>query len=216
MVCTLEQPAVTEIVRVQSSVSLPTLAITSPQTVLFGWRLAKAWLRRDVTRGSRARWHMGWRNSASVPWLHGERRPHLGVPLAGFVVFVVGMCAIVSACVHQLPGAPDDIPQLTISGYVYEQETSAFGEPKLANVLITVEQADRSPRTGRSDAVGFYTLSVRAGTISITASKAGYGTRASSFDMSISTVLNFSLAPHSEQLAEVRVMRLGPTRPSEP
>jgi hypothetical protein len=36
---------------------------------------------------------------------------------------------------------------------------------------------------------------VRAGTISITASKLGYATRASSFDMSNSTVLNFSLLP---------------------
>lgn len=55
LVCTLEQPAVTETDRVQSSDSLPTRAITSPQTVPFGCRLAKASLRRDVRRGSRAR-----------------------------------------------------------------------------------------------------------------------------------------------------------------
>jgi hypothetical protein len=117
------------------------------------------------------------------------------LPPAGVTLFIVGMCVIVLACGRQLPGAPDDVQLLTISGYVYQQETSEFGEPKLTDVLITVSEGDRSPRTTRSDAVGFYTVSVRTGTISITAAKAGYGTRASSFDMSINMVLNFSLTP---------------------
>jgi len=46
-----------------------------------------------------------------------------------------------------------------------------------------------------SDEVGFYTVAVRAGTISITAAKAGYATRVSTIDFSDSTVLNFSLIP---------------------
>jgi hypothetical protein len=111
-------------------------------------------------------------------------------------LFVAGLCAIVPGC-GPLPGAPSDIQALTISGYVYEQDTPALGEPKLADVLMTVQQTNQSPRTARSDTVGFYTVSVRAGPVSITATKAGYETRASSFDMSMNTVLNFSLTPSS-------------------
>jgi hypothetical protein len=36
---------------------------------------------------------------------------------------------------------------------------------------------------------------VRAGTISVSASKVGYATRVSTIDLSDSTVLNFSLTP---------------------
>jgi Carboxypeptidase regulatory-like domain len=110
-------------------------------------------------------------------------------------LFVVGMCVVVLGCGGHLPGAPGDIMPLTISGYVYEQEVAGSGEPMLAEVLITVQETDGSPRSAKSDGVGFYTVPVRAGTISITASKVGYGTRASSFYMSKSTVLSFSLTP---------------------
>jgi hypothetical protein len=106
---------------------------------------------------------------------------------------VVGMGAVVAGCGGELPTAPDG-RLLTISGYVYAQAT-ASGEPVIGDVVITVQEVEGPPHTAISDGLGFYTVSVRAGTISITASKLGYATRASSFDMSNSTVLNFSLLP---------------------
>ena len=118
--------------------------------------------------------------------LHG-RPPRLDLVVAGVVAAAVG-------CGGQVPSAPD-VGLLTISGHVYQQETVEAGEPRLADVLITVQEEDGSPRTVMSNGVGFYTVAVRAGTIWITASKVGYATRVSTFDFSDSTVLNFSLTP---------------------
>ena len=78
---------------------------------------------------------------------------------------------------------------------MYQQGTAETGEPKLASVLVTVQEDDGLPRTVISDEVGFYTVAVRAGTIWITASKVGYATRVSTLNFSDSTVLNFSLTP---------------------
>ena len=110
------------------------------------------------------------------------------------VLLVAGIAAAAVGCGGQLPNAPE-VGLLTISGHVYQQGTAETGEPKLASVLITVQEDDRFSRTVISDEVGFYSVAVRAGTISITASKAGYATRVSTIDFSDSTVLNFSLIP---------------------
>jgi hypothetical protein len=82
-----------------------------------------------------------------------------------------------------------------VSGYVYQRPTAQLGEPMLADVLITIEKADGSQCTTRTDAGGFYTVAVTRGTISISAAKAGYQTNRSQFELSTDTVLNFSLVP---------------------
>jgi carboxypeptidase family protein len=115
--------------------------------------------------------------------------------LSSLAVLVTSMCVVLASCAQQLPGAPDAGAPLTISGYVYQDESAESGEPLLADVLITVQGAEGSPRTAKTNGKGFYIVSVPAGTISITASKEGYATRASNFDLSKSTVLNFSLTP---------------------
>lgn len=139
---------------------------------------------------------MGWRNSFSArSFFCGETRLGLDLRRSILAMLVAGMCGVLPACAQQLPGAPDDRTLLTISGYVYQEGSPESGEPLLANVLITVQEAEGLPRTAETDDVGFYTVSVRGGTVSVTASKDGYATRASNFDLSKSTVLNFSLAP---------------------
>ena len=65
----------------------------------------------------------------------------------------------------------------------------------LPDVLITIEQADGSQSTTRTDAAGFYTVSVIPGIVSISAAKPGYQTNRSQFALSTDTVLNFSLVP---------------------
>ena len=115
------------------------------------------------------------------------RSPRFDLVVAGVVAAAVG-------CGGQVPNAPD-VGLVTISGYVYQQGTVEAGEPRLANVLITVQEEDGLPRMVMSNGVGFYAVAVRAGTIWITASRVGYATRVSTFDFSDSTVLNFSLTP---------------------
>ena len=83
----------------------------------------------------------------------------------------------------------------TITGHVYQRPTAELGEPMLPDVLITIEQADGSHCTTRTNAGGFYTVSVTRGIISISAAKAGYQTNRSQFELSSDTVLNFSLVP---------------------
>lgn len=110
-----------------------------------------------------------------------------------FVCGVVAMMASVTSCGGQLPTAPAT-GLLTISGYVY-QETPDSGEPRIGNALITVTEAGGSEQMARSDGDGFYIVSVRAGTISIAASKDGYATKASEVAVLSDTVLNFRLMP---------------------
>jgi hypothetical protein len=90
--------------------------------------------------------------------------------------------------------APTAVPA-RISGHVYQRQTAEFGEPMLADVLITIEGADGSQYSTRTDAAGFYTVSVTRGIISISAAKAGYQIKRSQFELSSDTVLNFSLVP---------------------
>jgi Carboxypeptidase regulatory-like domain len=138
---------------------------------------------------------MARRNLTSHSFSRADRPAGRRGRLAPFGLFVVATCVAVLRCGGQLPGAPDAIPLLTISGYVYEQGTPNAGEPLLSNVLITVQEAEGPSHTATTDGAGFYTISVRAGAISISASKVGFVTRRSRFDMSKSTVLNFTLIP---------------------
>ena len=113
------------------------------------------------------------------------------------------LCAIVvaaaSGCGRASPLSPDaDV--VTISGYVYFQAPSG-GEPMIDNALITVANAEGSNDVGvprwlaATNADGFYTVTARAGRISITASKEGYEAKVWHLRLSDDTVLNFSLTP---------------------
>lgn len=82
----------------------------------------------------------------------------------------------------------------TVSGHVYTSMTE-LGEPAIANVLITIEHADGSRSSAMSNGAGFYIVSGTAGTISITAAKAGFDTNRSQFDLLSDIVLNFALTP---------------------
>jgi hypothetical protein len=84
-------------------------------------------------------------------------------------------------------------PSAKVSGWVYQE--ALWGDPPLAETLITVAYADGSERTTVSDADGFYELSVRAGAIWITAFKEGYEAKTWQFRLSNDTVLNFGLVP---------------------
>ena len=123
--------------------------------------------------------------SAVLSWHRARHGRHL-LCFAAFLGLLAG-CEGASQ-------APTAIP-VKVSGYVYQRPTAQLGEPMLADVLITIEQADGSQCTTRTDAGGFYTVAVTRGTISISAAKAGYQTNRSQFELSTDTVLNFSLVP---------------------
>ena len=100
----------------------------------------------------------------------------------------------VSGCRWSSPAAPDSAPP-TISGHVYHSFTPDTGEPLLTDVLITVRDATGVETTGLSNRSGFYSVRAAMGMVVVTASKEGYETRHSRFDVTESTVLNFSLTP---------------------
>lgn len=114
-------------------------------------------------------------------------------------VFLVALLALtsVSGCEGSSPAAPDSAP-VTISGYVYHSFTSDTGEPLLADVLITVSDATGVETRALSDRSGFYRVRAAMGMVVVTAAKQGYETRQSRFEVTGSTVLNFSLAPAAE------------------
>ena len=118
-------------------------------------------------------------------------------PLRGrrgrFLLFLTA-CLGLAACGEGVPQGPTAVPA-KITGHVYQWPTAELGEPMLPDVLITIEQADGSQCTTRTDAAGFYTVSVGRGVVSISAAKAGYQTNRSQFELSSDTVLNFSLVP---------------------
>ena len=82
-----------------------------------------------------------------------------------------------------------------LTGYVYEVMLPGAGEPPIADVVITVTEEDGETSSARTDSVGFYSVRAATGTVVVTASKDGYKTRQSRFDVTDSTVLNFSLRP---------------------
>ena len=130
---------------------------------------------------------MVFHHSTSV--VRGSRRARTGSQLLLFVALL----GWVAGC-EGGPQGPTAVPA-RISGYVYQRPSADLGEPMLADVLITVEQVDGAQRTTRTNAAGFYTVFVTRGIVSISATKAGYQTNRSQFDLSSDTVLNFSLVP---------------------
>jgi hypothetical protein len=106
--------------------------------------------------------------------------------------------AVLAGCSDRIspPVAPssaaDNLP--VISGYVY-QEVSAAGEPPIFGALITLRNVQGAESTALSDRRGFYFIRTTPGEVVITASKEGYGTRESRFEVSGSMILNFGLTP---------------------
>ena len=82
-----------------------------------------------------------------------------------------------------------------LTGYVYQVMLPGAGEPPIADVVITVTEEDGETSSARTDSVGYYSVRAATGTVVVTASKDGYKTRQSRFDVTDSTVLNFSLRP---------------------
>jgi hypothetical protein len=113
--------------------------------------------------------------------------------------------AVLTGCGSQSPLAPAKAPPL-LSGYVYEALT-AFGEPPIADVLITVRDPFGVDTTVMSDRSGFYSVSAPIGPVVVTAAKAGYETREVRFEIADSIVLNFSLRPTRNDAARGEVDR---------
>jgi hypothetical protein len=135
---------------------------------------------------------MAWQNpsplSGRVDTPHG-----LIVRLITALWLVVVTSVTIAGCGRQMPAGPATTAPITISGYVHAEGTFEAGEPTLSDVVVTVRDAEGSSRTSISNGLGFYSVSARSGTITITASKEGYTSRSASFDISADTVLNFSL-----------------------
>ena len=69
------------------------------------------------------------------------------------------------------------------------------GEPPIADVLITVTDEDGAASSATTNGAGFYSVRAATGPVVVTASKEGYRTRLARFEVTDSTVLNFSLRP---------------------
>jgi hypothetical protein len=102
--------------------------------------------------------------------------------------------AVVPGCAGQSPVSPTS-DQPIVSGYVYQQMIPGSGEPPIADAVITVRDAHGTESTASSDRRGFYQIEATVGEVVVTATKDGYTTRESRFDVTDDTVLNFSLAP---------------------
>jgi len=105
-------------------------------------------------------------------------------------------CAFLAAC-GRSPGAPAGATPL-LTGYVYKVMLPGAGEPPIADVLITVADENGEESSARTDEAGFYSVRAAVGAVVVTASKDGYKTREARFEVSDSTVLNFSLRPAAE------------------
>ena len=84
---------------------------------------------------------------------------------------------------------------LTVSGYVYQAQTRDSGEPPIAGALITLRDAAGTENTALSDRRGFYQVQGTPSAVVVSVVKEGYSTGESRFDLTESTVLNFSLTP---------------------
>jgi hypothetical protein len=101
--------------------------------------------------------------------------------------------AFLPAC-GQSPVAPASAGPV-LSGYVYEVMLPGAGEPPITDVVITVTEEDGETSSAKTDGAGFYSVQAATGTVVVTASKDGYKTRQTRFDVTDSTVLNFALRP---------------------
>ena len=71
----------------------------------------------------------------------------------------------------------------------------AAASRRLRPAVITLTEEDGETSSARTDSVGFYSVRAATGPVVVTASKDGYKTRQSRFDVTESTVLNFALRP---------------------
>ena len=118
------------------------------------------------------------------------------------VIGVVALILTVSGCSSPSPVSPDTpqqvpqpaVPSATIRGQVYAKVT--WGDPPIVEATIEVIEPDGSIRTALTDDNGFYSIPVRPGDVSITASKDGYEARTWQLTLLKDLVLNFGLAPH--------------------
>ena len=62
--------------------------------------------------------------------------------------------------------------------------------------MITIRKATGQETTALTNRGGFYSVGAAMGVVLVTASKEGYETRQSGFDVTESTVLNFGLTPN--------------------
>jgi hypothetical protein len=96
--------------------------------------------------------------------------------------------------------SPSPLPQriqpagdvAVISGQVY---ANGPGDSPIAAARVEVNEADGSSTSVASAADGAYRVSVRRGSVTVTASKEGYEAKQWQFDLLNDTVLNFSLSP---------------------
>lgn len=107
---------------------------------------------------------------------------------------VLLLTAVLAGCGQQSPVSPTG-DSLMVSGYVYREMTAGSGEPAIADVTITLRDAAGAESTAVSDRRGFYRVRATAGDVVVSAAKEGYATRESRFEVTDSTVLNFSLSP---------------------
>ena len=88
---------------------------------------------------------------------------------------------------------PESVDVATISGRIYVGG-GAVQNP-IAGASVEINEADGTSATVVSDAEGFYRMTARRGSVTVTASKAGYEAKEWQFDLLSDTVLNFSLSP---------------------
>jgi ABC-type uncharacterized transport system auxiliary subunit len=108
---------------------------------------------------------------------------------------------ITSGCSSPSPAAPTTSPPVSqpaaqfasISGQVYANVS--WGDPPIPDANVTVTESDGSIKRVTSDENGFYLIFVRAGDVSITASKDGYEARTWQLTLLRDLVLNFGLMP---------------------
>ena len=130
---------------------------------------------------------MPHRNPFAAPWW--------------WLVAVPLVLTVLPGCDGQSPVSPSSSrlmvseSGLTVSGYVYQSLARDSGEPPIADALITLRDATGIESTALSDFRGFYRVQGTASEVVVSVAKEGYSTRESRFDLTESTVLNFSLTP---------------------
>ena len=112
----------------------------------------------------------------------------------GFFPAALVLLAILSGCSSSVSSVSPTTGPLMVTGYVYQRMTPGSGEPPIADALISLRDEDGTEFTAQSDDRGYYRIRATAGEVVMTAAKEGYKTRESRFDVTDSTVLNFSLA----------------------
>jgi hypothetical protein len=115
-----------------------------------------------------------------------------------FALVVVTGCADHSSPISPTSNRSDPRgAALRVSGHVYQQ-ASDVGEPPIADVLITLRDAQGAESSATTDRRGFYSIRAMPGAVIVSAAKEGYDPRESRFEVTDSTVLNFGLKPVAE------------------